>query len=143
MVPRCYQMRTNVCGAWRDVESYGSSCFMKLQRIREILNADIITGEALMDSIDVDRCYSADLMSDVLGRPHANSVLLTGLTNPQAVRTAEVADIKAVFFVRGKRPDIEAVALAQKKDIPLFVTRYTMFEACGLLYMNGLRGVPE
>ncbi len=116
---------------------------MKLSKIQQILGAKVITGESLMDGIDVDRCFSADLMSDVLGRPRANGILLTGLTNPQAVRTAEVADIKAVCFVRGKTPDAGAIELAKEKDIPLFVTDYTMFDACGLLYANGLRGVTE
>ncbi len=116
---------------------------MKLREIIDILGAELIFGEQLLDGLEVDRCYSADLMSDVLGRPHANGILLTGLTNPQAVRTADIADIKAVCFVRGKRPDAETIALAKQKDIPLFVTRFTMFDACGLLYANGLRGVSE
>ena len=116
---------------------------MKLKEIIGILGAELIFGEQLLDGIEVDRCYGADLMSDVLGRPHANGILLTGLTNPQAVRTADIADIKAVCFVRGKKPDAETVALVKEKDIPLFVTRLTMFDACGLLYANGLRGVSD
>lgn len=116
---------------------------MKLRKIQEILSAEVIAGDKLMDGIEVDRCYSADLMSDVLARPRANGILITGLTNPQAVRTADVADIRAVCFVRGKKPAPEAITLAMQKDIPLFVTSLTMFEACGVLYANGLRGVSE
>ena len=116
---------------------------MNLREIVKLLNADVLAGDELVDAIDVDRCFSADLMSDVLGRSHANGILVTGLTNPQAVRTADIADIKAVCVVRGKRPEPEAVALAKQKGIPLFSTRLTMFEACGILYLNGLKGVPE
>lgn len=116
---------------------------MKLREIIKLLEARVLVGEDLIDKIEVDRCFSADLMSDVLGRTHANGILITGLTNPQAVRTADIADIKGVCVVRGKAPEKETVALAKQKDIPLFSTNLTMFEACGILYMNGLRGVAE
>ncbi len=116
---------------------------MKLREIINVLQADILAGNGLIDEIEVDRCFSADLMSDVLGRTHANGILVTGITNPQAVRTADIADIKAVCVVRGKRPEAATVNLAKQKDIPLFVTKLTMFEACGVLYMKGLKGVAE
>ena len=116
---------------------------MKLREIINLLHADVLAGNGLVDEIDVDHCYSADLMSDVLGRTHANGILITGITNPQAIRTADIADIKAVCVVRGKQPDADTVALAKQKDIPLFITKMGMFEACGILYTNGLRGVAE
>ena len=116
---------------------------MKLREIINLLHADVLVGNGLVDGIEVDRCYSADLMSDVLGRTHANGILITGITNPQAIRTADIADIKAVCVVRGKQPDADTVALAKQKDIPLFITKMGMFEACGILYTNGLRGVAE
>ena len=116
---------------------------MKLREIVDLLGAQVLAGNGLVDEIDVEHCFSADLMSDVLGRTHANGILITGLTNPQAVRTADIADIKAVCVVRGKQPETGTVALAKQKDIPLFVTKLTMFEACGVLYMKGLKGVAE
>jgi len=116
---------------------------MKLREIIDLLQAQVLVGNGLIDEIAVDRCFSADLMSDVLGRTHANGILITGITNPQAIRTADIADIKAVCVVRGKLPEQETVALAQQKDIPLFITKLTMFEACGILYSKGLRGVGE
>ncbi|HXY55706.1 MAG TPA: hypothetical protein VEM40_13660 [Nitrospirota bacterium] len=116
---------------------------MKLREIIKLLRADVLAGDGLVDEIEVDCCFSADLMSDVLGRTHANGILITGITNPQAVRTADIADIRAVCVVRGKQPEADAVSLAKQKDIPLFVTKLTMFEACGILYMNGLKAVGE
>ncbi len=80
----------------------------------------------------------ADLMSDVLAFTHDGTLLLTGLTNPQVVRTAEMAGIRAIVFVRGKLPPPETVTLAESKGIPLLATRYTLYEACGRLYMQGL-----
>jgi predicted transcriptional regulator len=116
---------------------------MKLREIIKLLQADVLVGDDLIDEIEVDSCFSADLMSDVLGRAHANGIMITGITNPQAVRTADIADIKAVCLVRRKQPEAETLALAKQKEIPLFTTKLTMFEACGILYMNGLRGVAE
>jgi len=116
---------------------------MKLREIINHLHAEVIAGNDLVDGIDVDHCFSADLMSDVLGRSYANGILITGITNPQSIRTADIADIRAVCVVRGKQPEAETAALAKQKDIPLFVTKLTMFEACGILYMNGLRGTAE
>jgi predicted transcriptional regulator len=108
-----------------------------------LLSAEVLAGNNSVDKIEVEYCFAADLMSDVLGRTHENGILITGLTNPQAVRTADIAEIKAVCIVRGKQPETDSVALAKQKDIPLFVTKLTMFEACGILYMKGLRGVAE
>ncbi len=116
---------------------------MKLKEIIDLLHAEVLVGNGLIDEIEVEQCFSADLMSDVLARSHANGILVTGISNPQAVRTADIADIKAVCVVRGKKPEDGTVSLAKQKDIPLFVTKLTMFEACGILYMNGLRGVAE
>ncbi|HTG00670.1 MAG TPA: hypothetical protein VK654_08800 [Nitrospirota bacterium] len=116
---------------------------MKLREIITLLQGEVLCGEYMLDTVDVDHCFSADLMSDVLGRVHANGILLTGLTNPQAVRTADIADIKAVCIVRGKTPDSDSVTLAKRAEIPLFTTQFTMFEACGILYMHGLKAVGE
>ncbi|HYA88235.1 MAG TPA: hypothetical protein VEI57_14365 [Nitrospirota bacterium] len=116
---------------------------MKLRDIIKLLQAEVLVGDGFLDEIEVDRCFSADLMSDVLGRSYANGILITGITNPQAVRTADIAEIRAVCVVRGKKPDEGMVALAKQKEIPLFVTKLTMFEACGILYTNGLKGVAE
>jgi predicted transcriptional regulator len=116
---------------------------MKLREIIKLLQAEVLVGDGLIDEIEVERCFSADLMSDVLGRSYANGILITGITNPQAVRTADIAEIRAVCVVRGKKPDAGTVALAEQKEIPLFVTKLTMFEACGILYTNGLKGVAE
>ena len=80
----------------------------------------------------------ADLMSDVLAFTHSGTLLLTGLTNPQVVRTAEMSGVRAVVFVRGKYPPTETISLAQDKDIPLLGSRYTMYETCGRLYRAGL-----
>ena len=81
----------------------------------------------------------ADLMSDVLAFTHTGTLLMTGLTNPQAIRTAEMAGIVAIVFVRGKLPPPETIALAEEKGIPLLASKYTMYETCGRLYEAGLK----
>jgi hypothetical protein len=109
-------------------------------KLREILS--IVEGSLLYDAdldMELATACAADLMSDVLAFAGAGSVLLTGLCNPQVVRTAEMADIAAIIFVRGKLPPPETIELAQAKGIPLAATPHTMFEMCGRLYQAGLK----
>ncbi len=111
-------------------------------KLHDVLS--IIDGKAISKNIDLDRevqmgCGS-DLMSDVLAFTCEGTLMMTGLTNPQAVRTAELAGIAAIVFVRGKLPPPETVALAEVKGIPLLASKYTMFETCGRLYQAGLPG---
>jgi predicted transcriptional regulator len=82
--------------------------------------------------------FGADLMSDVLRYDVAHGLLITGLINPQIIRTAEMADAAAILMVRGKTPLSETVQLAQQIDIPIIGTDLTMFETCGRLYAAGL-----
>jgi predicted transcriptional regulator len=78
-------------------------------------------------------------MSDVLAFTHTGTLLMTGLTNPQVVRTAEMAGIVAIVFVRGKLPPPETIALAEEKGIPLLASKYTMYETCGRIFRTGLK----
>ena len=110
---------------------------MKLGKILEVLEGDLLTDGTDLE-MEIPCAAGADLMSDVLAFGKPNAVLLTGLTNPQVVRTAEMADIAAIVFVRGKRPPPETVELARKKGIPLVAAPYTLFEMCGRLYKHGM-----
>lgn len=111
-------------------------------KISEIL--DILSGNLLVLNHDqgheVPRGGAADLMSDVLAFGTDGMVLMTGLTNPQVVRTAEMAGIDVIVFVRDKTPPRETLELAQEAGITLVSTNYTMYEACGRLYREGLPG---
>lgn len=115
---------------------------MLLTEIKALLNAIVISRSDAED-LPIIRAYCADLMSDVLAFSIGNSLLITHLTNAQVIRTSEVADIKAIVFVQGKRPDTETIALADMKKIPLLVTNLSMFDTCGRLYEEGLRGGTE
>lgn len=112
---------------------------MKLEEVKQILNAEVLVGEDRLDREVLLACGS-DLMSDVLAFVKEKVLLLTGLTNPQVIRTAEMMDIKAIVFVRGKQPDPETIQLAEKKNIVILKTKYPLYVACGLLYSNGLTG---
>jgi predicted transcriptional regulator len=115
---------------------------MTLQEVKEILEAQVIIAP-LDPKMELKMACGCDLMSDVLAFTKEESLLLTGLTNLQVVRTAEMANVKAVVFVRGKEPDREAIALALSKNIPVLVTDLPMYEACGRLYQRGLPGCSE
>ncbi len=110
---------------------------MKITEVKEILNAEIVCGEELIDEEVFSAC-GCDLMSDVLAFVKNQGLLLTGLNNPQVVRTAFMMDMKAIVFVRGKNPDDEVVQLAKLKDIILLKTDERLYAACGKLYNAGL-----
>lgn len=110
---------------------------MKLRDIVSIVEGTLITQNVNLD-MDIPCACGSDLMSDVLTHAKAGALLLTGLANPQVVRTAEMADIAAIVFVRGKYPPPETIALAEEKGIPLVSAQYTMFEMCGRLFESGM-----
>jgi predicted transcriptional regulator len=110
-------------------------------RLRDVL--EVIEGKVISKNVDLDQEVKmgcgADLMSDVLAFTHEGTLLMSGLTNPQVVRTAEMAGIEAIVFVRGKLPPPETIALAEEKNVPLLASMYTMFETCGRLFAEGLQ----
>ena len=112
---------------------------MTVQNISEILGAEVLCCEDMLQH-PVHTACGSDMMSDVLAFVKDQSVLLTGLCNPQVIRTAERMDSVCIVFVRGKKPDDAMLELAQQRGIPLLVTKHRMFTACGLLYTHGLSG---
>ncbi len=110
---------------------------MKLGEMKDILDAEVLIGDECMD-IEVRDAFAADLLSDVLAFAKEGTLLITGITNPQVIRTAEMLELIGIVFVRGKKPDEDAVKLARIKKVPLLSTRYIMFETCGRLFSSGL-----
>lgn len=115
---------------------------MTLSEVKKILDADVIVGEEHLD-LEVKTAFGADLMSDVLAFAKAGSILLTGLTNSQVIRTANILDIAAIILVRGKKPSAETINLAKELKIPLLTTKYILFETAGRLYAKGIVGCLE
>ena len=112
---------------------------MKIAMIKELLNAEVLCGEDLLDN-DVFSACGSDMMSDVLAYVKDQAVLLTGLVNPQVIRTAEMMDMRCIVFVRSKRPTPAMVQMAEADGIVVMATSKRMYEACGMLYANGLIG---
>ncbi len=108
---------------------------------------DIVHGKLCHNNGDLTREVKggcgADLMSDVLASIQPEAVLLTGLCNPQVVRTAQMADVAAIILVRGKNPPRETIDLAEKENITLITSPYGMFELCGRLYQAGLASLER
>ncbi len=113
---------------------------MKLSKVKELLKAEVLTGEEFLDK-DIFSVCGCDLMSDVLAFVKDRAVLLTGLMNPQVIRTAEMMDIETVVFVRGKKPDDAIVGMAKMKDIVVMTTDYPLYIASGKLYKEGVGNV--
>lgn len=112
---------------------------MKISTVKELLNAEVICGEENLEEHVYSAC-GCDMMSDVLAYVKDQAVLLTGLVNPQVIRTAEMMDMVCVVFVRSKRPSQEMIRLAENAGIVVLTTETRMYEACGTLYVNGLCG---
>lgn len=112
---------------------------MKISTIRDVLDARVIAGEDRLGNHVYSACGS-DMMSDVLAYVKDQAVLLTGLVNPQVIRTAEMMDMICIVFVRSKEPTPEMIRLAEESGLVLLATKKRMYEACGILYSNGLIG---
>lgn len=113
---------------------------MTLHKISELLHAEEIWKNQ-SEKIDIQIAKASDLMSDVLTFSGPGKLLITGLTNMHTIRTCQIAGIQAIVFARGKRPAPETIDLAKKSGISLLSTNLSMFEACGILFTNGMRGV--
>ena len=112
---------------------------MKISDVRDLLEAEVLSGEEELGRHVYSAC-GCDMMSDVLAFAKDQAVLLTGLVNPQVVRTAEMMDMVCIVFVRSKKPTEAILQLAEASGIVVMATDIRMYEACGRLYINGLRG---
>lgn len=112
---------------------------MYLWEVRDILEAEVLLGERNLDQ-EIHSACGCDFMSDVLAFVKNQAMLLTGMVNPQVVRTAEMMDMKCIVFVRGKRPDEMVLRLAEERNIVVMASPKRLYTACGLLYSHGLAG---
>ncbi len=110
---------------------------MKINRIQELLDAEVLCCEENLGK-HVYSAFGCDLMSDVLAYVKDQAVLLSGLVNPQVIRTAIMLDMTCIVFVRSKRPSEEMLELARESGIVVMSTKKTLYMSCGILYSNGL-----
>ena len=110
---------------------------MKLKEIIEKVGGTVLSRRVDLD-LEIQSCGASDLMSDVLSFMKPGSLLLTGLVNTQSIRSAEMADLAAIIFVRGKTPAPEVIDLADDLGIPLIASPYGMYEMSGRLFQAGL-----
>jgi len=113
---------------------------MKLSEIREILQCEVLAGEEDLQ-VEVHQVVASDGMSEILAFAKSGELMITGLTNIQSIRTADIAGVSAVLYCRGKRPDKKVIEFAKQKRIPVLITQMVMFDICGILYNKGLKGV--
>jgi predicted transcriptional regulator len=119
-----------------------SGGFMTIRDAAELLNAEIVAAQDQCGKEIASACGS-DMMSDVMAFFHGQGILLTGLINVQAVRTANLMDIAGICIVRGKKATKEMLDLAEEFGIPIMETKYQMFIACGKLYAAGISGAQK
>jgi predicted transcriptional regulator len=113
---------------------------MKISEIVKALDAKVLNGGNHLEK-EITTCGASDLMSDILAGLSEGSILLTGLTTVQVIRTAMVAGVGAVIFVRGKTPPQEVIDLAKEHELPLISSPYSMFVSCGRLHACSLTGL--
>ncbi len=113
---------------------------MNLQEIINMVDGTLICGESPAEII-VGKGFASDLMSDVLTLNENSVLLITGLANMQTIRTAEMADIKHILFVRNKKPSDEMINLAKREGMTIVLCRKSMFSTCGILSKAGLEPV--
>jgi len=114
---------------------------MKLSTVKDMLECEVLSGAEILDEIEISSCMVSDMMSDVLAFCEPWAVLITGLTNVQSVRTANIADAAAIVYIRGKKPDKTVLELAEEMRIPVLLTDKGMFDVCGILHAAGLAGI--
>lgn len=131
--------RGDLPGGARNGSEKRGAVRMKLTQVKDLLQCSVLTGEEAL-SIDIDTAVAADGMSIVLAAPRPRALLITGLTHIQSVRTANMADIAAIVYVGGNQPNAAAVAMARSKKIVLLATKLGMFDTCGILREQGIKG---
>ena len=113
---------------------------MKISEIVKLLDAKIVCGEEFADR-EIERAFASDLMSDVLTTPFDNGILITGLANPQSVRTADMMDVSAILLARRKKATEEMISLAKEYDAVIIECPLSVFHISGILYSQGLQPV--
>jgi predicted transcriptional regulator len=116
---------------------------MRLSDIKEFLKCQPVSSVDFDPDTDIQFAYASDLMSDILVAVKPGALLLTGLTHNQVIRTSKVAATSAIVFVRDKKPNAETIKLAEQYNIPILATKLSMFDACGILFANGVKGVSR
>ena len=113
---------------------------MIIRDIVKLIDGTVYFGEEYLEK-NVEKAFSSDLMSDVLAHADENTLLLTGMNNQQVIRTAEMLDLRAIVFVRGKTPHPDIIKLAKENNIVIISTKHTLYVSSGILYCNGLSGI--
>lgn len=113
---------------------------MTLEEIKNLLQCDVLAGGDHLQ-VDVTEVVASDGMSEILAFAKSKELMITGLTNIQSIRTADIAGVGAVIYCRGKLPEEKVIEFARQKHIPVLVTKMGMFDICGVLYNRGLKGV--
>lgn len=113
---------------------------MKIADLASVVNGQVLTG-MINQEVELEYAFASDLMSDVLTISKDKLLLITGLTNIQAIRTAEMADISTILFVRNKTVPPALIELAKENNIAILSCPGSMFRTSGQLFNAGLKPV--
>lgn len=113
---------------------------MLVSEIAKVLDAEVLTGHSRLEQV-IHQAFASDLMSDVLVRDYEHTVLITGLSNIQSIRTAEMSDIQTVIIARNKQVTEDMIALARENDMVLLRSQNSLFKVSGELFSHGIKPV--
>ena len=109
---------------------------MTVRDVKELLEAEVLCGDDRLDE-EITGCFASDFMSDILAFARGDqNLLITGMLNPQVIRTAEMVDMPFIVFVRGKIPREDMIELAEECGMVLLASRFRMYSACGIIFAH-------
>jgi predicted transcriptional regulator len=88
---------------------------------------------------DIEGVYISDMVSDIITGAKANNLLVTLQTHKSLIASANLVDVAAIVFVRGKKPAEDVVELANKAEIGLFVTEMDTWSLATKLQELGIK----
>lgn len=114
---------------------------MKVREIIDVLKLDVVAGDYLVDTTEIDYAFASDLMSDVLTLDKSGILLITGLSNLQTLRTAEMSEISVIIFARNKKVSPEMIELAEENEMIILESPWSVFRVSGELYSSGIKAL--
>jgi serine kinase of HPr protein (carbohydrate metabolism regulator) len=87
---------------------------------------------------DIRGVYISDMVSDIIGIKEGN-LLVTLQTHKNLIAAANLVDVAAVVYSRGKTPPEDVVALADRAKIALFGSADDTWTLAKKLYELGIR----
>lgn len=92
---------------------------MKVSELQEKVGFNLLNK--LYDK-EIEGVFISDMVSDIVAGVHAGNLLITIQVHKSLIASANLVDVSAVVYVRGKVPADDVIQLADRANISLFTT---------------------